>query len=420
MNKKIKNILSAITNIFFAIVFVSIITSTIYFINVINDTPTLNVETITKKKSSKIYDKNNNFVKQLTMEDYENIKYEDLPDVFINALLSSEDIRYFSHQGIDLPRILSALKNDILSVSLKEGASTITQQLIKNMMLTNTKSIERKIQEVYLSYNIEKLYTKKDIIEFYCNYVSFDGTSHGVLSASYKFFNKHIKNVTLPEAALLAGVVNAPSAYSPIYHPDAANKRKNMVLNLMHKHGFITNDELESAIKINVSDLLYKNIKEKNDDVTYQYQAYIDIVYKQIYEKTGYDPYLIPMDIYTYIDTVLQKEIDEMQQNKHKDFKFSDDLQQFAATIIDNQNGAIIACFGKRNYTGQKLLNYSYDKLMQPASTIKIPLNYALAFQHLNYNSKEVLLDLPIYYPSTNIKINNVDKTYMGELLQFY
>ena len=140
---------------------VGITIGTIYFINTIKNTPNLNIETITKKKSSKIYDNNDNLIKQLSMEDYENIRYEDLPDVFINALLSSEDIRYFLHEGIEIPRILSALKNDLLSFSLKEGASTITQQLIKNMMLTNTKTIERKIHEIYLSYKIEKLYSKK-------------------------------------------------------------------------------------------------------------------------------------------------------------------------------------------------------------------------------------------------------------------
>ena len=154
--------------------------SAFYFINIISNTPSLNIEEITKRKSSKIYDRNDNFVKQLTMEDYENIKYEDLPDVFINALISCEDVRYFMHEGIDLPRILSALKNDVLSMSLKEGASTLTQQLIKNMMLTNTKTIERKIHEVYLSNKIEKIYDKKQILEFYCNYVCFDGVNHGV------------------------------------------------------------------------------------------------------------------------------------------------------------------------------------------------------------------------------------------------
>ena len=114
MKNKVKKVLSTITNIVFSIVFIALTISTIYFINIVKDTPELNIETITKKKSSKLYDNNDNLIKQLTMEDYENITYDMLPDVFINALLSSEDIRFFMHEGIDLPRLLSALKNDLL------------------------------------------------------------------------------------------------------------------------------------------------------------------------------------------------------------------------------------------------------------------------------------------------------------------
>jgi penicillin-binding protein 1A len=243
LKSKGRKLLSTITNFVFSIVLVAITIGTIYFINIINNTPELSITTITHKKASKVYDNSNNFVKQLDMEDYGNITYEDLPDVFINALISCEDVRYFLHNGIDLPRILSAIKNDAISMSLKEGASTLTQQLIKNMMLTNTKSLERKIQEIYLSHKIEKLYNKKEILEFYCNYVCFDGVNHGVLSASYKYFNKHVKQLTLPEAALLVGVVNAPTAYSPLLNPKNANNRKNVVLKLMFDHSYLNKNQ---------------------------------------------------------------------------------------------------------------------------------------------------------------------------------
>lgn len=412
MKNKGKKILSTITNIIFSIVFVALTISTIYFIDVINNSPSLNIEYVTKRKASKIYDMNGNLIKQLTMEDYENITYDMLPDVFINALLSSEDIRFFMHEGIDLPRLLSALKNDALSLSLKEGASTLTQQLVKNMMLTNTKSIERKIQEVYLSTQMEKLYSKKDILEFYCNYVCFDGVSHGVQNASYKFFNKSVSMLTLPEAALLVGVVNAPSAYSPLKNPDKANDRKNTVLHLMERHGYISSYQKEQACSVKVEDLIVKK-EETKDTNTYPYQAYIDVVYKQILDKTGYDPYVIPMEIHTYMDSALQKEIDELQMNNSY---FPNEHQQFASTIIDNENGSIKAIFGGRNYQGQKLLNKAYDVLYQPASTIKVVLDYALAFEYLNWSNQQVILDAPTNYPNTSIAIKNVDNTFMGEL----
>ena len=405
--KKNKNLLSTITDFIFTLVFIAITIGTFYFIDVINKSPDISIEVISKKKSSKIYDINDNFVKQLTVEDYEDIKYEDLPDVFINALLSCEDVRYFTHNGIDIPRLLSALKNDVLSLSLKEGASTITQQLVKNMMLTNTKSVERKIQEAYLSNKIEKLYSKKEILEFYCNYVCFDGVNHGIQSASYNFFNKSISDVTLPEAALLAGVVNAPSAYNPFKNQDKANERKDVVLSLMYRHGFINNKQYINAKSIKIEDMLYH--KDNNKLITYPYQAYIDVCYKQIYEKTNLDPYLIPMEIYTNMDLLLQEKIDKLQQS---DSFIIDELQQFASTVINNKTGAISAVFAGKNYNGVKLLNRAYDCKYQPASTI----SYALAFEHLNYCNQEILLDKEITYPNSNITINNVDKTYQGDI----
>lgn len=393
--------------------FVAITIGTIYFIDVINRTPELNIELISKKKASKIYDNNDNFVKQLTMEDYENVKYEDLPDVFVNALISCEDVRFFMHEGIDLPRLLTALKNDIISMSLKEGASTITQQLIKNMLLSNTKTIERKIQEMYLSCKIEKLYSKKDILEFYCNFVSFDGYSHGVLTASYKFFNKHVSTLTLPEAALLAGVINAPTAYSPIYNPNNAKKRMNTVLHLMNKHGFISEQEKKLAMNVSIESMIKKK-ENKEDKNIYPYQSYIDVTYKQIYEKTGLDPYTTPMEIYTYMDSALQSKIDKMQNEN--ELVFRNDLQQFASTIINNENGSIAAIFGGRNYQGQKILNRAYDILIQPASTIKVLLEYALAFEYLNWSNKETLLDIETTYPNSNKAIKNVDNKFMGAI----
>ena len=183
LKSKSKLVLSFITNFFTSIVLVTFIISTFYFINISNSFNDVNISNINRKKSSKIYDNNGAFIKNLTKEDYENITYDDLPDVFINALISCEDVRFFMHDGIDIPRLLSAIKNDALSMSLKEGASTLTQQLVKNMMLTNDKSLTRKLKEMYLSKKIEKLYSKKEILEFYCNYICFDGINHGISSA---------------------------------------------------------------------------------------------------------------------------------------------------------------------------------------------------------------------------------------------
>ena len=263
------------------------------------------------KEVSSLYDKDGNFIVSLEKEDIKEVKYEDLPDVFIDALLSTEDVRFFLHNGIDIPRLLSALKTDILKGRYAEGASTLTQQLIKNTILSADKKLERKIEEAILALEIENKYSKKEIIEFYANYVCFDGINPGVNKASYKYLNKSIKYVTLPEAALLVGMLNMPTYYNPFKHPENAEKRKNEVLEKMYENKFISNYEYLAASSIHVNDMVIKSSTQ--EDETYPYQAYLDIVYSQISEKTGLDPYITPMKIYTNMDATLQSEIDLMQ-----------------------------------------------------------------------------------------------------------
>ena len=192
---------------------------------------------ITDNKVSQILDNDGKVVSQINLIKDNSVKYNELPDVFINALISGEDSRFFSHSGIDLQRIITSLISNIKGNNL-QGASTLTQQLIKNTLLDSSKTLDRKLNEIILSLKLEGKLTKEEILEAYCNNIMFDGISLGVNSASMKLFNKHIKYVTLPEAALLVGIVNAPSFYNPIKNPDRAKTRMVTILNLMHRHGY--------------------------------------------------------------------------------------------------------------------------------------------------------------------------------------
>lgn len=418
MKKKVsksKKFLLHFTN-FLSIIFLAVFIAGIFYTHsVIKNKTVLYLEPHKQKQVSTIYDKDNNFVTNLETIEIEEIKYEDLPDCFISALLSTEDVRFFLHNGIDIPRILSALKNNIIEGRYAEGGSTLTQQLIKNTLLTADKNLQRKIEEAILALELENNYSKKEIIEFYANYVCFDGVNPGVNKASYKFFNKSVKYVTLPEAALLVGILNMPTYYNPFKHPDHANNRKNEVLNLMCENGYISNYECEAAKSIHVNELVVKTSNSQQE--TYPYQAFLDIVYQQIEEYTSLNPYTTPMKIYTSLDTSLQAEIDLMQENKSNYLQFDNDLQQFAAAIIDNNTGYLISAFGGRNYQGRRIFNRAYDMLKQPASTIKIVLSYALAFQHLNWSTMHRLDDLPTNYPNSNTQIYNVDYKYLGQIL---
>lgn len=412
---KFKSILLSFTDLF-AIIFLCLTTIGVFYtFNLLKNVKKPSFKPLDTKLVSKVYDSQNEVVETLDKESTDWVNYSDLPDIFINALVSTEDVRFFMHNGIDIPRLLDAIYTNITASSFKQGASTLTQQLVKNTMLNSNKTIKRKIEEAYLATKIEKLYSKKDIIEFYVNYICFDGINPGINVACLKYFNKKISSVTLPEAALLAGIINLPSFYNPFKNPIEATNRRNEVLDLMVKHHYISNYQATMAKNLPIDKMLYH--KTSDDEKSYPFQAYLDVVYEQVKEYSGYDPYTTPMEIYTYLDTTLQSEIDLMQQNKSSYIHFDNDLQQMAASIINNDNGSIIAVFGGRNYTGKRLFNRAYDMVKQPASTIKPILSYALAYQYLNWSDKHCLVDDKTYYPNTTKEVHNVDYLHMGELL---
>ena len=410
---KIKNITRKIVELFLVVFFVIYISGSIYIIKIVVNNKEPEIKTTINNSSSIILDANGVNITTVNLINNNSVKFEDLPDVFINALISAEDARFFAHSGIDLQRIVSAFISNITSNST-QGASTLTQQLIKNIYLDSSKTLERKLTEITMALNLENKMSKEDIFLAYANNIMFDGITMGVNNASLKLFSKPINNVNLAEAALLAGLVNAPSYYNPIRNPLNAKKRMDTVLNLMYRHNYITQAQLDNAKKVQISDLI--NIIDYKEE-TYPYQSYLDIVYKEVIDLTGHNPLTTPLIIETYLDTDLQTLVDTIQENEDSDIVFTDNDQQIAIAVIDNKTGALIAASGGRNYSGQFLFNRATDMQNQPASTIKPILSYALAVEYLNWNSKQVVVDEPYTYPSTETNVNNVDFKYMGELL---
>lgn len=371
------------------------------------------VKTIVTKSNSIVLDSKGNNITTINLVNSNSITFYDLPDVFINALISAEDARFFSHSGVDFQRMVAAFVNNLTSNST-QGASTLTQQLIKNIYLDSSKTLDRKINEIAMALNLESKMSKEDIFLAYANNIMFDGVTLGVNSASLKFFSKPINNVNLAEAALLAGLVNAPSYYNPIKNPINAKKRMDTVLELMYRHGYINKVQLENTKLVQISDLINLATYEES---AFPYQSYLDIVYAEVKEKTGYNPLTTPLIIETYLDTDLQTLVDSIQNNQDSSIRFSDDEQQMALAVIDNNNGALIAAGGGRNYNGQFLFNRAIDMKNQPASTMKPILSYALAVEYLGWNNKQVVYDEPYVYPNTQTNVNNVDFKYMGEIL---
>ena len=411
--RKTRKIIKTIKELFFVTLFlITLILSTIVGV-VLVKSPSPKIQTFISSSSSVILDDSGETISVIAFDRNNNITFDDLPDVFINALISAEDARFFEHSGIDVQRIISSFINNITNDST-QGASTLTQQLIKNIYLDSSKTLERKLNEMLMALKLEGKMSKEEIFLAYANNIMFDGITIGVNNASLKLFSKRINNVNIAEAALLAGIVNAPSFYNPIKNPDNAKKRMNVVLDLMYRHGYINLTQLTDAKKVQISDLLKTNDSSTNE---YKYQSYLDIVYREAKELTGLNPLTTPLIIETYMDTDLQSLIDNIQSNKDSTIHFSDPDQQIAIAVVDNKNGALIAAGGGRNYSGQLLFNRAIDMKNQPASTMKPILSYALAIEHLNWHNKQVVFDVPYTYPGTSISVNNADHKFMGEIL---
>lgn len=358
---------------------------------------------------SKFYDRNGTLIKSLGDTKNSYIKYDDIPKTLIDALVSIEDLSFFEHDGFDLKRITSSLLNNLMGKNI-EGASTLTQQLSKNLFLTSEKTLTRKIDELLLSIKLENKYSKEEILEFYFNMVYFDPVVPGIVNASKKFFNKSPSALTLSECATIVGLVKSPSTLNPLKYPEKANQRKNIVLNCMLKNGYITEEEYQQAKNILVKDII--NTPPQNETES-NYQAYIDCCYKEVQRITNLDPYVVPLKVETYMDTNIQSYVDKISSGD--EYKFIDDDQQIGLALIENETGNCIALSGGRNYIGEKLYNRAYDMLRGPASTIKPIFEYALAFENLNYNSNTTLIDEETFYPNGE-SLHNAGDSYYGDL----
>ena len=407
--KKITKILNLLTSFLLISAFLICTSLGAFFITSIKSISIKEVDNIIYPKYSIITDENSRVIEDFKENSVSYISYEDIPKILVDALISIEDRDFYKHNGINEKRILSSLFSNLNKNNGIQGGSTLTQQLVKNILLSNEKTYKRKVQEAYLSLLLEKELSKEEILELYFNRIYFDQSIPGIQYASNKFFNKDVRYITLPEAALLVGLVKSPSIYYPITNQDKADKRKNEVLNAMLSNNKITLNQYNIASSYKVQDLL----KLEQSTQNYDYQAYLDVVYKEVKNLTGYDVFSYPLKVETYIDTYLQGYIDDIQEGKI--LSFSNDEQQIGGVVLD-KNSHIIGIVGGRNYQGKKLYNHAFDMKTNPASTIKPVFSYALAVEHLHYNTLTTIEDKEYFYPNSSTSVHNADKRYLGNL----
>lgn len=391
---------------------------------ILANSPELNLSDFTGAESSKVYDANGDVITELGAYLRENVTYDDLPESIVDAFVAIEDSRFFTHPGFDLPRFTKAFIENLKTMSFSQGGSTFTMQLVKNTYFSvddinastvAEKSIDRKVQEIFLALKIETEFNKKDIFVKYLNKLNFGGNIRGVQKASLYYFGKNINDISLSEAALLAGIVNLPNKYNPYYYLDYATQRRNEVLDMMVYHGYITQNECDLAKAIKVEDLLVgeQNTYSRTES---QHQSYIDAVIQEAQALTGKDPALNSMTIYTYMVPEVQDVIDSIQDGT-AGIPFPDDLMQTAMISMDNRTGAIVGIGGGRNYEGARLLNRATSGYKQPGSAVKPFLSYALAFEHLYWSSQHVLTDRPYTYRGSSLVLKNFDGKYRGDVI---
>lgn len=319
---------------------------------------------IPKNINIELYDANNNLITTTsTQKNRSHINIDTTNQYIIDAFISIEDKEFYNHQGVNIKRVIGALIADIKSKEFSQGGSTITQQYVKNIFLTNDKTIKRKFDEALIAINIERKYTKKDILEGYLNTIYFDHGIYGIEDAANFYFNKSSKELTLGEACTLAAIPKSPNHYSPIKNFENNKNRKNLILKEMLKDNKISKEEYTKAINEEIEIYGKHNYLDLNSA-----PYYIDSVLKELKElNIKYDDNI---KIYTNYD----KSLNNIIVNAiNKYYPKNDDLQ-IAIYAVDN-NGSVISTIGGKSYI-ESTYNRT-ESLRQPGSTVKPFLYYA-------------------------------------------
>jgi len=315
---------------------------------------------------------------------------DDIPRHTQLAFLAAEDLRFYSHRGIDVFRILGALRSNIKSRSFSEGASTITQQLAKLTHLSAEKTIRRKLEEICIALEIERAYSKDEILEMYMNTVYFGRGAYGIQAAAQAYFGVDAKALNLAQSASLAAIIKAPAAYAPHISPQTNANRKRYILETMHEQGFITAEEYKDALTEEVWVLAQTNQREHYswyvDGTLSEAESLLDISADQLINSG--------MRIYTALDPDYQAIADRVFSDPSyfpADAKDGTQVQG-AMAVIDVNNGAILAIVGGRDYTTKRGLNRATQMKRQPGSALKPQAVYGPALE-LGYTTASVLLD---------------------------
>lgn len=386
----------------------------VFFAYVIVKAPKFDPNNLKFTQMSELYDTEGNIITKMGNENRTEISYDDLPEVLIDAIIATEDSKFFQHNGFDLARFMKASMYQLVGKN-GGGASTLTMQIAKNNY-TSTESkgfegITRKFTDIYLSiFKIERKYTKKEILEFYVNDSYLGNGAYGVEQASLNYFGKSVSELNLAEASFIAGLFQSPTYYNPYNYPERAEGRRKTVLYLMQRHGYITEEEKEIAENSPITSY----IKKTQTSGTYsEYQGYIDTVVEELENEYDLNPYTTPLKIYTAMNRSKQDFVNKVMNGEA--WKWENENAQAGVVMTDSASGEVLAVGAGRNKNSERSYNYATMTNRQIGSTAKPIFDYGPAVEYLGWGTVNYIDDTPTTY-SDGTKMSNSDGGYKGRL----
>ena len=380
--------------------------------------PTIQASDLEGATETKILDKDGELIYSLGGEKRDLITSEQVPQLLKDAITSIEDKRFYSHMGIDPIRIAGSFLRNAKAGQITQGGSTITQQLVKLAVFSTKKedqTYKRKIQEIMLALQLERNYSKEQILTYYLNKVYMANNVYGFGTASHYYFNKELSELSLPQVALLAGMPQAPNSYDPYSNADQAKERRDLVLYSMKENGKITKEQYDQAVATPITDgLIAHNNNVNSNDKALVYDSFVTMVLKEVQEKTGLDPYNDGLTIETTIDSKAQQRLYDIV-NTNDYIKYVNDKIQNAVVMLDTKTGAVRAVNGGRKQTTLLGYNRATDNSRSTGSTIKPVIDYGPAIEYLNYSTGQTIMDQKTTY-SNGVELNNWDFSHKGAM----
>ena len=380
--------------------------------------PTIQTSDLEGATETKILDKDGELIYSLGGEKRDIITSEQVPQLLKDAITSIEDKRFYSHMGIDPIRIAGSFLRNAKAGQITQGGSTITQQLVKLAVFSTKKedqTYKRKIQEIMLALQLERNYSKEQILTYYLNKVYMANNVYGFGTASHYYFNKELSELSLPQVALLAGMPQAPNSYDPYANADQAKERRDLVLYSMKENGKITKEQYDQAVATPVTEgLIAHNNNVDSNDKALVYDSFVTMVLKEVQEKTGLDPYNDGLTIETTIDSKAQQRLYDIV-NTNDYIQYVNDKIQNAVVMLDTKTGAVRAVNGGRKQTTLLGYNRATDNSRSTGSTIKPVIDYGPAIEYLNYSTGQTIMDQRTTY-SNGVELNNWDFSHKGAM----